>query len=398
MHEFIEKVDCCGCFACYNVCPVSAISMEADKEGFLYPVINQNCIDCRKCELVCPVNNCESEIPKTQYGFLVQNKNETILRESTSGGAFTAIAEYVIENDGIVFGAAYDKKLIVKHVGVDSIGELRKFRNSKYVQSRIGESFCQAKVELDKGRFVCFSGTPCQIEGLKSFLGKEYSNLVTVDVVCRAVPSPLVYQKYIEFKQDVLQEKIINIIFRDKFFGYDYSTLAILGEKGKILYRNGIESDEYLRAFFSNICDRPSCYHCKFKKIYRVSDFTLWDCFDYDFSVLNSKKGITNMLIHSKKGYEYFTDFQDKLNFCIVKPDELIKETKEMIYSVPMHSKRDAFFEDLNNISAPELFQKYFPLNSSSKIEKKIRLIGKRLGVYKIIRKIYRSMFGERKR
>lgn len=398
MREIIQKDNCCGCSACYNVCPASAISMDTDREGFLYPVINQNCIDCKKCILVCPANNSNLETPKKQYGFVVQNKNETVLKESTSGGAFTAIAEYVIENDGIVFGAAYNRNLIVKHVGVDTIEELGKFRNSKYVQSEIGKSFCQAKVELDKGRIVCFSGTPCQIEGLKSFLGKEYPKLITVDVVCHAVPSPLVYQKYIEYKQNVLQEKIKNIRFRDKFFGYEYSTLAILGENEKILYRNGIDTDEYLRAFFSNICDRPSCYNCKFKKRYRVSDFTLWDGFEYNFSVINCKKGITKMLIHSEEGYKYFTKIRKKLNVVIVEPNELVKGTKEMVNSVPMHSKRKDFFIDLNNMSSLELFQKYFPITFWGKFEKTIRLIGKRVGVYSIIRRIYKSVFGDRKR
>lgn len=398
MREIIQKDNCCGCSACYNVCPASAISMDTDREGFLYPVINQNCIDCKKCILVCPANNSNLETPKKQYGFVVQNKNETVLKESTSGGAFTAIAEYVIENDGIVFGAAYNRNLIVKHVGVDTIEELGKFRNSKYVQSEIGKSFCQAKVELDKGRIVCFSGTPCQIEGLKSFLGKEYPKLITVDVVCRAVPSPLVYQKYIEYKQNVLQEKIKNIRFRDKFFGYEYSTLAILGENEKILYRNGIDTDEYLRAFFSNICDRPSCYNCKFKKRYRVSDFTLWDCFEGNYSSLDTAKGITKMLIHNEKGYNFFLEFNNKIKYQAVESDMLVKETKEMFQSIPINAKRKDFFRDANSISSEELFKKYFPITFVVRFEKTMRLIGIRFGVYKIIRKIYKMLFGERKR
>ena len=192
MIEIKDPKDCCGCWACENACPRQCISMEEDCEGFRYPHINQtSCIDCHLCEKVCPILNKVEEPIKNQKAFVVQNKDEEVLKESTSGGAFSAIANYVISKNGIVFGAAFDNNETVRHQYVDNYEDLKLFRNSKYVQSLIGNTYKEAKRFLDKGKLVLFSGTPCQLEGLFFFLrNKQYENLITIDVVCRAVPSP----------------------------------------------------------------------------------------------------------------------------------------------------------------------------------------------------------------
>ena len=165
-----NKKDCCGCSACYSICPKSCIEMKADEEGFLYPNVNKDiCINCGLCEKVCPIINKTSEKKTKQEGYLVQIKDEKIRAESTSGGAFTAIAKYVLDRKGVVFGVQYDKDLNVVHSYVENEADLKLYRNSKYVQSEIGDTFKQAKKFLDIGKWVCFSGTPCQIEGLKIF-------------------------------------------------------------------------------------------------------------------------------------------------------------------------------------------------------------------------------------
>ena len=196
-----DKTNCCGCWACENVCPRMCIEMAEDNEGFLYPKVElSNCIDCKLCEKVCPIINVAPEILNTkQKGFLLQIKDERIRKESTSGGAFTAIASWVIANGGVVFGAFMDiNKKRVEHTWVDTIEGLELFRNSKYVQSDILESFSNCKDFLNKGKWVCFSGTPCQIEGLMKFLRKKYEKLVTVDVVCYGIPSPGLLKKYLD--------------------------------------------------------------------------------------------------------------------------------------------------------------------------------------------------------
>lgn len=253
MIKINRKEECCGCTACKSICPVDAIEMKEDEEGFLYPYIDEKlCIHCNACEKACPMLNVEKEEKVKQKAYIVNNKNTKIRLESTSGGAFTAIAEYVIEKKGIVFGAAFNEDLEVEHIAINNKEELKRFRGSKYVQSDMNDTFTQVKKYLEQGTIVCFSGTPCQVEGLKKFLPKEYSNLITVDVVCRAVPSPKLYRLYKQYmKKKMKSDEIEDIIFRDKsVYGYRYTTMTVK-TKYKI-YHNGVESDPYLRAFFNN--------------------------------------------------------------------------------------------------------------------------------------------------
>lgn len=319
MIEIKNKKNCCGCSACYSICPKNCIEMKADEEGFLYPNVNKDlCINCGLCEKVCPIINKAEEKVFEQEGYLVQNKDGKIRKESTSGGAFSAIAKYILDRKGVVFGVQYDENLNVGHSYVENESDLNLYRNSKYVQSKIGETFKQAKNFLDEDRWVCFSGTACQIEGLKKYLRKDYNKLITVDVVCRAVPSPLLWKKYVEYQKNKYGNDIKNILFRDKsFYGYNHSQISIQLYNGKKIYHNGLESDPMLRAMFSNICHRPSCYdNCIFKKIYRVSDFTIWDCFVVNsFTKHLDNKGTTRVLIHTEKGINIFNAIKNKINY-----------------------------------------------------------------------------------
>lgn len=312
--------------------------MKADEEGFLYPNVNKDlCINCGLCEKVCPIINKAEEKVFEQEGYLVQNKDGKIRKESTSGGAFSAIAKYILDRKGVVFGVQYDENLNVGHSYVENESDLNLYRNSKYVQSKIGETFKQAKNFLDEDRWVCFSGTACQIEGLKKYLRKDYNKLITVDVVCRAVPSPLLWKKYVEYQKNKYGNDIKNILFRDKsFYGYNHSQISIQLYNGKKIYHNGLESDPMLRAMFSNICHRPSCYdNCIFKKIYRVSDFTIWDCFVVNsFTKHLDNKGTTRVLIHTEKGINIFNAIKNKINYEKIDVETLIKDVKEIDTSV----------------------------------------------------------------
>lgn len=203
MIKIIDKAKCCGCTACAEKCPKKCIEMKADEEEFLYPVVNEDeCVNCGACDRVCPIQNPIEEVEHNQKGYLVQHKNDDVRLESTAGGAFTAIATVVIKKGGVVFGATYDNDFQVIHTYVEKEQDLYKFRNSKYVQSSVGKSFEQVKHFLLEDRWVCFSGTPCQIEGLNKYLGKKYDKLVLVDVVCHGIPSPLVWKKYLEVQKE----------------------------------------------------------------------------------------------------------------------------------------------------------------------------------------------------
>lgn len=388
----IEKKECCGCSACAAVCPQMCIEMQEDNEGFFYPIVDKSiCIQCGLCKRVCPVINVKQEVPFQQDGYVVQNKNNAILKESTSGGAFTAISEQVITKGGIVFGVSLDNDLLPYYTWVDSLNDLHKLRNSKYVQSKMdGEILRQVKFFLGQGKFVCFSGTPCQIEGLKSYLRKDYDKLVLIDVVCRAIPSRLIYRKYLDLQRNRLNGEIKSICFRDKYYGYKYSTLNITTDKNTN-YHKGIESDPWLRAFFSNICNRVSCYDCKFKKRYRESDITLWDCFIVSrySKKMDNDKGATKVLIHTEKGRKIFEEAMPELNYVMVNADSLARSSVEMTVSVKPHIKRSEFFSDAQVFNGIELFNKWFPETIKVRLKHFFRLAFFKLGIYKLVKKTW---------
>lgn len=393
-----DKRDCCGCSACATACPKQCISMEEDNEGFLYPIIDKNkCIDCSLCEKVCPILHAKPEEKKTQRAYIVQHKDAKVLRESTSGGAFTAIAKWVLDKGGVVFGAGFNEDFEVIHQPVESYEELNKFRNSKYVQSRINGTYQQAKELLAEGRFVCFSGTPCQLEGLFSYLRKPYENLITVDVVCRACPSPLVLRKYLKMQQAKLQMDLQDVKFRDKHHGYKYSTMSLLDKK-QCDYHQGIDTDYYLRSFFGGYNVRPSCSKCSFRKRFRNTDFTLWDCFDVDkFNRdFDNDKGVTRILTHSQQADLILNESVTQLNIFEINPDKAVEGVREMYHSVSVNSKRESFFHDLNTMDAELCFQKYFPITMRHRIEKQVRLWSARLGIYKHAKKIFKMLYGQK--
>ena len=393
-----RKDDCCGCSACAQVCPQKCINMVEDNEGFLYPRVDHSvCVDCGLCEKVCPIKKQEPERIFKQTAYVVQNKDLSVLRESTSGGAFSALSCWILEQGGAVFGAAYDDDLTVRHQFVEDEQSLYKFRNSKYVQSKIGNSFYQVKDFLQKGRVVLFSGTSCQIDGLLSYLRKPYENLWTVDVVCHACPSPLMFRKYLEWQKINNNEKIENIAFRDKHYGYKYSTMSIFRKGGKN-YHEGIDTDPYLRAFFRHLSIRPSCFKCVFKKIHRPTDFTIWDCFDVEnfCKDMDNDLGVTKVLCHSSRAQSLILELQKYLKICEIAPEKIIAGEKELVQSVEPCEEREQFFRDLNDLPVEECFNKYFPLTPRHRIEKQVRIWTNRLGLYKFAKKILKKIIGNR--
>lgn len=395
-----DKTKCCGCGACATVCPVACIEMEADDEGFLYPVADGGrCISCDLCVTVCPVLQNGPEKERQQKAYLVQHRDRDVLLQSTSGGAFTAIANHVLERDGVVFGAAFDGSLRVRHIAVRKPEDLRKLRNSKYVQSQTGDTFQRAREFLEHGREVCFSGTPCQIEGLQRYLRRDYPNLLKVDVVCRAVPSPAVFERYLAWQEARLDEEIVDVVFRDKTkFGYKYSQMCLYQNSSKTpaVYTRGVESDPFLRAFFSSVCNRPSCYMCSFKKRYRVSDLTLWDCFEVDRFApeLDNGGGVTRVLVRSQKGESVVQGIADQVDYVQVDADKAVAGVREMSYSVPMSERRAEFMVDCGQLSDDELFAKWFGDTARVKLERAARLGCERLGIYQPMKRFAKRVAG----
>lgn len=381
------------------ICPVGCISMEEDAEGFQYPQIdNLKCIQCGKCNLVCPVRNIREDKPIggfEQKAFLVQHMNKNVLEESTSGGAFTSLAHFVIGNGGVVFGAAFDENFNVRHVYTDIYEELNIFRNSKYVQSNLRNTFQEVKVFLENGRDVLFSGTPCQIEGLVNYLGGHPSNLLLVDFVCHAIPSPLLWKKYIKYREEKFGKLIRASMRSKKKYGYQYSQLELEFDNGG-KYAAGVETDPYLRAFFDNYSDRPACYCCVFKKRNRVSDITMWDCFDaYRFNKkFDDNRGVTRILLHSFRAERVINELQN-VRILQVDVSTAINGVKELVESVSMPHDRDTFFKDINILNMEKVINKWFPDSIQVKIERWGRCFCEKMGIYRPVKRLIRIILGK---
>lgn len=229
-----QKSDCCGCTACASICPRNAIRMVADDEGFLYPIVDeQKCISCDLCEKVCPEVN-KPNIKTNLAGYIVRNKDKDVLFNSSSGGFYTALCEWIISHNGIVYGAAFDSAFNVRHISATTIEQCVAFRGSKYVQSNLTEIFPKVRQDLRKGLLVCFSGTPCQIAGLRNYLRKDFDNLILVDFVCHGVSSPMLWDEYKKVIESKYHSLIIKTNFRSKRYGYQSSSMQIVFENGRI--------------------------------------------------------------------------------------------------------------------------------------------------------------------
>lgn len=365
MIHIIDKFKCCGCNACVQRCPKQCISMPEDEEGFLYPIVDLSvCIDCGLCEKVCPVINQESERNPIEV-FAAVNQDDSIRMQSSSGGIFTALAEQIIRENGVVFGARFDEKWEVKHDYTETIEGLKVFRGSKYVQSRIGDTFKQAEFFLKAGRKVMFVGTPCQIAGLRLFLRKEYVNLLAVDIICHGVPSPMIWRKYLEDKtkrQGI--EFIQSISFRDKGTGWKNYSFNIKYEKGysESSFSEYASQNIFMKGFLADLYLRPSCYACPAKKLKSGSDITLGDFWGIQHikPELDDDKGVCAFIINTRKGIEW----QNKLVIQKYKFDftDVVKGNPSLVYSVDIPEKRATFYDKLRTSGLVKLVSKYTEL------------------------------------
>lgn len=329
--------------------------MLFDDEGFEYPVITQDvCVDCGLCQSVCPVIQYDKRQElrdannDAQIGYAARNRNYAQRLISSSGSIFPPIAEWILEQKGLVIGAAYDKQFNVEHRIIDSIEGLRDIQGSKYLQCKADNTtFKTIKDELIKGRLVLYSGMACQVEGLKSYLRKDYENLYTMDLICMGIPSPIVWQKYLSvfFKG----ERILNVNFKEKSIGWDSFCFYVKTVKREFKER-GMEN-LYLQSMFRSWNMRPSCFQCPFKKEKRLSDFTIADCWGANRLVpeLNDNKGLSSVIVHSRKGFELWQQLSEKLDYKEISIKEIADGNLNLKENKPQSGNRQLFYNMLSD-------------------------------------------------
>lgn len=356
MIQITNKSQCCGCTACVSICPKGCITMKEDNEGFLFPKVDISvCINCNLCQKVCPVLH-QNEKRKPLVVYAAKNEKEEIRKKSSSGGIFTLLAERIIDEGGVVFGARFNEKWEVVHDCTNTYEGLNVFRGSKYVQSCMGDCFSRVKNYLESGRKVLFSGVPCQIAGLKNFLKKEYDNLLTVDIVCHGVPSPKIWKKYLDELTEYGVYKIVSIGFRDKIDSWRNYRFRIRGVETRnssehvrdILNERGYDN-KYIRSFLYNMSIRESCYSCPVKRGKSCSDITLGDYWGIEkvFPEFDDDKGCSLVLVNTLKG----KDFCDKIDCCMkleTSYESAVCENPNIEQSSIKSVNREFYFKHIN--------------------------------------------------
>ncbi len=378
-----QKQDCCGCSACGLVCSRQAITISTDSEGFKYPILNLSlCIECKCCEKVCPIIHRDNTERKKSYKFIyaVQHKNMETLFYSSSGGAFSAIAEYVFSCGGAVVGVEYSETMEVRHAFAYSMKEAGRFRGSKYVQSNLGRIFQDIKSYLGSGKLLLFTGTPCQVQALKLYLRKSYSNLITVDLICHAVPSPLYFEQYVIFLNRIFGKQLTSIMMRDK---------ATAGWSHKYSYRYSFidgtdivdpsKVSNWGRIFFSQLLNRPSCYKCRFTNLDRVGDITIADYWDDSNkrTDIYSSKGMSLFFVNSEVGVMILNSIKENLRMWQLSEEEAMQPCLQ--YPPSVSPKRNEFWQYYHTYGFQKSYMRYFTDPIYVRIKKMIKIYLKSL-------------------
>lgn len=376
---------CCGCSGCEQICPKNCISMQKDNEGFFYPVVDEDvCVDCGACVKHCPmITDAPRYSEPKVYAAKYKDRESTF--KSTSGGLFIPIAKNILSDGGIVFGCAYDENLVAKHIAVESENELCRLQSSKYVQSDTRGIYEQVKSALKSGRQVLFSGTGCQVAGLKTYLSRDYDNLLTVDIVCHGVPSPELFKNYIDYMGKKLGGSLTSYNFRSKEKrGWDLYYKADNGKKSKSDY--GF-FDSYYSAFLYCKTYRESCYECKFANKNRVGDITLADYWGIQKAhpEFYDENGVSLVLVNTEKGNKCLTNIKDKLDIIESDYDKASVMNSNLVHPSKRPSCRDSIYDgfDCGNFETYAKTKLAFKINPKTKIKKMIPL-----GVKRFLRKL----------
>lgn len=340
MANLADSSRCTGCTACASACPKGCIAMEADENGFLYPKVDETaCIHCGRCEAHCPLLAPAPLSMHLPTAYAAYTKDEALRRESSSGGIFTELAKAVLAQGGVVYGAAYDARFRVVHVAVEQEAELSRLRGAKYAQSDLRDSFLQVQKALQQGRTVLFTGTPCQVSGLKTFLQREYETLITMDFVCHSVPSPMAWQSYLRSFGEV---QAVSLRAKDTGWSrYRYCHKIVTAQGTRLI---PCDESPYMNRFVGGLLSRASCDTCPFKGYRRPSDLTVGDFWGI-WNVapeLDDDKGCSLVLCQSERGAQLFQALAPRLMLKQVSLEEASRENPAMLQASRPHPQREA--------------------------------------------------------
>lgn len=371
MIQIKNKIDCCGCNACGDVCAKNAITFKTDNEGFWYPEVDmEKCVDCGLCEKICPIINIKdlkkNDFDKPSHTYAAIHKNMRIRWDSTSGGAFSALADAMYSQGGYVSGAIYNEDFSVRNFVSNNPEDLVKLRSSKYLQSNADGLYKEIQTLLKRGEKVLACGTPCQMAALRSFLRKDYDNLVIVDFICRGVNSPKVYRAYLDSLEKKYNSKVVYVKAKNKELGWRNLTRKVTFANGESYYGVLME-DDFRRGYHTNVFCRPSCYDCQFKGFPRIADITIADYWGIERidKNLDNDIGTSMILLNSKKGETYFQLAKNSLEYKETPFDSIFRGNVALRKSIELAKiDRKSFFNDLNEQGFDYVCQKYFPFRS----------------------------------
>lgn len=357
-----DPTRCTGCGACVQACPHDCIMLQQDEEGFDYPVVDDTCcVECGICESVCPANRDWRSLHETVTEpqlYAAWHLDSAIRQRSSSGGVFSALAQQVLNDGGVVFGAGFSPDLHLRHVAIQDWVHLDQLRGSKYLQSSTEKTYVEARQALDVGKLTLYSGTPCQISGLYSFLGGNPQGLYTVDLICHGVPSPLVFERYLHYLELRSDNRVASIDFRDKRRGWRLFSMVVTMQDGSAFSKT-LYKDPYLICFLRNLCLRPACMACPYAATQRIGDITLGDFWGIHRShpELDDDRGVSEVLINTSRGQRLF-DASDSLLFT---QECRLEDGMQQMLMGPSEAspKRAEFFADLALLSFEEIRRKY---------------------------------------
>ena len=370
-----DKSKCCGCNACGDICSHDAIEFKTDIEGFWYPEVNKDkCVECGLCEKICPELHIsklkQNDFPQPAHTIAAINKKLDVRWDSTSGGAFSALAETMYEKGGYVSGAIYNENFTVRNYISNNPEDLVKLRSSKYLQSNAEGLYKEIRSLLRRGEHVLACGTPCQMAALRSFLMKDYENLIIVDFICRGVNSPKVYRKYLDSLEHRYGGKVVYVKAKNKELGWRNLTRKVVFDNGAVYYGVSMD-DDFRRGYHTNVYCRPSCYTCQYKGFPRMADITIADYWGIEKidKNLDNNIGTSMILLNSKKGIEYFDSVKDKLEWIETPFESILPGNIALTKSIePAKIDREKFFADLDKETFDAVTEKYFPLNKNKKV------------------------------